>query len=61
MAADAVAVLDDAGIDAAHVLGLSLGEMIAQVMAIEHPQRVLTITSALANTGEPGYGGARQR
>jgi pimeloyl-ACP methyl ester carboxylesterase len=58
MAADAVAVLDDAGIDAAHVLGLSLGGMMGQVMAIEHPQRVLTLTSALANTGEPGYGDA---
>ncbi len=58
MAADAVAVLDAAGVEAAHVLGRSLGGMIAQQMAIEHPQRVLTIISALANTGEAGYGDA---
>jgi pimeloyl-ACP methyl ester carboxylesterase len=57
MAADAVAVLDAAGVGAAHVLGRSLGGIIAQLIAIEHPQRVLTLTSAFANTGEPGYGG----
>jgi pimeloyl-ACP methyl ester carboxylesterase len=51
-------VLDGAGVEAAHVLGMSLGGMIAQLMAIEHPERVLTLTSALAKTGESGYGDA---
>jgi pimeloyl-ACP methyl ester carboxylesterase len=56
MAGDAVAVLDAAGVDRAHVLGLSMGGMIVQRMAIEHPGRVLTLTSVMSSTGEPEYG-----
>jgi pimeloyl-ACP methyl ester carboxylesterase len=56
MAADAVAVLDAAEIEAAHVLGRSLGGIIAQLFAIEHPRPVLTLISAMARTGEAGYG-----
>ncbi|MCU1394191.1 MAG: alpha/beta hydrolase [Ilumatobacteraceae bacterium] len=56
MAADAVAVLDDLDIEAAHIMGLSMGGMIVQTMAIEHPERVLTLTSVMSNTGEPEYG-----
>jgi pimeloyl-ACP methyl ester carboxylesterase len=56
MAADAIAVLDALGIDAAHVVGHSLGGMIAQTIAIEHPQRVLTLTSIASSTGNPQYG-----
>jgi pimeloyl-ACP methyl ester carboxylesterase len=52
MARDAVAVLDDSGIAVAHVAGLSLGGMIAQVMAIEHPSRVLSLTSIASTTGD---------
>ncbi|USG64805.1 alpha/beta fold hydrolase [Brevibacillus ruminantium] len=44
MAEDAVGVLDAYGIDRAHLVGLSLGGMIAQVIARNHPQRVLTLT-----------------
>lgn len=44
MADDAVGVLDSYGIDQAHIVGLSLGGMIAQIIAVKHPQRVLTIT-----------------
>lgn len=44
MADDAVGVLDSYGIDQAHIVGLSLGGMIAQIIAVKHPQRVLSIT-----------------
>ena len=56
MAADAVAVLDDLDIEAAHIMGLSMGGMIVQTIAIEHPTRVLTMTSVMSHTGEPEYG-----
>ncbi len=56
MAADGMAVLDAAGVDRAHVMGLSLGGMIVQTMAIEHPERLLSATSVMSRTGEPGYG-----
>jgi len=51
MAADAVAVLDRLDIDAAHVVGASMGGMIAQVLSAEHPDRVLTLTSIMSTTG----------
>ena len=54
----AAAVLDAVGVSAAHVMGLSLGGMIVQTMAIEHPARVLSLTSVMSNTGEPEYGGS---
>ena len=44
------------GIERAHVVGASMGGMIAQTMAIEHPERVLTLTSMMSTTGEPEYG-----
>jgi pimeloyl-ACP methyl ester carboxylesterase len=56
MAADGIAVLDAIGVDHAHVMGLSMGGMIVQVMAIEHPQRLLSMTSVMSRTGEPDYG-----
>jgi 3-oxoadipate enol-lactonase len=46
MADDAVAVLDDAGVDAAHVVGASMGGAISQLMAVRHPARVLSLTLA---------------
>ena len=48
MAADTVAVLDALGWDRPHVLGTSLGGMIAQAMAIEHPARVRSLTSVMS-------------
>jgi pimeloyl-ACP methyl ester carboxylesterase len=56
MANDAVAVLDAAGVERAHVMGLSMGGMIVQRLAIDHPERVLTMTSVMSRTGEPGFG-----
>ncbi len=56
MAGDGLAVLDALGIERAHVMGLSLGGMIVQTMAIEHPERLLSMTSVMSRTGDPGHG-----
>jgi pimeloyl-ACP methyl ester carboxylesterase len=55
MADDAFAVLDALGVRRAHVMGLSMGGMIVQTMAIEHPERIISMTSVMSNTGEPEY------
>jgi pimeloyl-ACP methyl ester carboxylesterase len=51
MASDAVGLLDALEIDTAHVVGMSMGGMIAQLIAIEHPERVRTLTSIMSTTG----------
>lgn len=56
MAADVVAVLDDVGCQRAHVFGVSLGGMIAQTIAIEHPDRVASLISVMSTTGDPDVG-----
>jgi pimeloyl-ACP methyl ester carboxylesterase len=56
MADDAVAVLDALGADRAHVMGCSMGGMIVQRLAIDHAERLLSMTSVMSRTGEPGYG-----
>ena len=56
MADDAVAVVDAAGIDRAHVLGLSLGGMVVQTLTIDHPDRVASLTSVMSTTGDPDVG-----
>jgi pimeloyl-ACP methyl ester carboxylesterase len=51
MALDVVGLLDWLGIRRAHIVGTSMGGMIAQVVACEHPDRVLSLTSIMASTG----------
>jgi len=53
MADDTVYLMAALGIDRAHVVGASMGGMIAQTLAIRHPERVLTITSIMSTTGNP--------
>ncbi|WP_295798422.1 alpha/beta hydrolase [uncultured Microbulbifer sp.] len=54
MAADAVGVLDALAIERAHVVGASMGGMIAQVLAAEYPQRTTSLTSIMSSSGAPG-------
>jgi pimeloyl-ACP methyl ester carboxylesterase len=56
MADDAFAVLDAAGVGRAHVMGVSMGGMIVQTMAIDHPDRLLSMTSIMSTTGDPDVG-----
>ena len=53
MAEDAISLLDTLGIKKADVVGVSMGGMIAQAMAINHPERVRTLTSIMSSTGNP--------
>ncbi|TML99913.1 MAG: alpha/beta hydrolase [Actinobacteria bacterium] len=51
MADDVAGLLDNLGIDAAHIVGASMGGMIAQVFAARHPQRTLSLASIMSTTG----------
>lgn len=55
MVDDGIAVLDALGVSKAHVMGLSMGGMIVQNMAILHPDRLLSMTTVMSSTGEPAY------
>ncbi|MEV0009902.1 alpha/beta hydrolase [Streptomyces sp. NPDC051840] len=58
MARDGLGLLTALGIERAHVVGTSMGGMIAQTMAIDSPERVLSLTSMMSSTGESEYGQA---
>jgi hypothetical protein len=56
MAADGMAVLDHLGIERADICGMSMGGMIVQTMALEHPDRVRSVTSVMSTTGSRRVG-----
>jgi pimeloyl-ACP methyl ester carboxylesterase len=56
MAADTVGLMDHLGFDSAHVVGISMGGMIAQTVAIEHPQRIRSLVSMHSTTGNRWVG-----
>jgi pimeloyl-ACP methyl ester carboxylesterase len=53
MAHDAAGLLDALGIARAHIVGASMGGMIAQLLAVNHPEKVLSLTSMMSSTGNP--------
>src|SRR5919202_1954273 len=58
MAADTLGLLDVLGLDSAHLVGASLGGMVAQTVAIEHAERVRSLTSMMSTTGARTVGQA---
>jgi pimeloyl-ACP methyl ester carboxylesterase len=57
MALDALGVLNALGVARAHVVGVSMGGMIAQILAARHPDRVLSLTSIMSSSGRRGLPG----
>ncbi|MDR0564417.1 MAG: alpha/beta hydrolase [Azoarcus sp.] len=53
MAGDAIGLLDAIGIKSAHIVGASLGGMVAQIIASNHPERCLSLTSIMSSSGNP--------
>jgi pimeloyl-ACP methyl ester carboxylesterase len=60
MANDAAGLLDARDIERAHLVGISMGGMIGQTLAIKHPDRVLSLTSIMSTTGDSAVGQPRQ-
>ena len=53
MALDAIGLLDALNIDKAHIVGASMGGMIAQIIAADHPERVRSLVSIMSSSGDP--------
>ncbi len=58
MADDGAALLDALGLDRAHIVGASMGGMIAQTFAVRYPERTLSLCSIMSTTGDPEVGQA---
>tara|TARA_B100001123_G_scaffold68256_1_gene76192 strand:+ start:19044 stop:19871 length:828 start_codon:yes stop_codon:yes gene_type:complete len=56
MASDAAGLLNHLLVKKAHVVGMSLGGMVAQIFAADHPERISSLTSMASNTGKSGFG-----
>jgi pimeloyl-ACP methyl ester carboxylesterase len=56
MASDVVGLLDGLGVERAHVVGASMGGMIAQQLVVDHPDRVLSLCSIMSTTGDRTVG-----
>ncbi len=56
MAADAAGVIDALGMGSAHIVGVSMGGMIVQQMAIDHPDKVRSVVSIMSTTGDSDVG-----
>jgi pimeloyl-ACP methyl ester carboxylesterase len=55
LVADAVGLLDTLGLASAHIVGMSLGAAIGQLLALDHPDRVASLTLAFSTPGSPGH------
>jgi pimeloyl-ACP methyl ester carboxylesterase len=60
MASDAIGLIDSLDIAQAHIVGASMGGMIAQVLAARFPQRVLSLTSIMSSSGNPRLPGPKR-
>jgi pimeloyl-ACP methyl ester carboxylesterase len=56
MAADTIGLMDHLGIQHGHLVGASMGGAIAQTIALEYPERILSLTSMMSTTGQAGVG-----
>ena len=56
MASDAAELLGQLSVEKAHIVGMSLGGMVAQIFAAEFPEKIISLTSMASNTGKAGFG-----